>query len=183
MGLFDLFGSKEEREKGALRKLQQKHTERYGPPENRQKAIEQLAALDTPAALGALCMRFTVRSDVGITDDDEKESVRGHLVAAGPKAVGPVKAYLEKQESGISWGLRVLTDLLPAAEVMATVTADTWAVVNGKAITRQASRPSPPALEKEQETSIRFKLDGTPAAPSQSDTEGDSAAEAETCRP
>lgn len=123
MGLFDVFGSKEEREKGALRKLQQKLTERFGPSENRLKAADQLAALDTPAALLALCMRFTVRADVGITDDEEKEGVRRHLVAAGEKAVGPVKEFLARQESGISWGLRVLAELRPAAEVMATVTA------------------------------------------------------------
>ena len=123
MGLFDVFGSKEEREKSALRKLQQKLTERFGPSENRQKAADQLAALETPAALLALCMRFTVRADVGITDDEEKEGVRRHLVAAGEKAVAPVKEFLERQESGISWGLRVLTDLRPGAEVMATATA------------------------------------------------------------
>ena len=123
MGLFDVFGSKEEREKSALRKLQQKLTERFGPSENRQKAADQLAALDTPAALSALCMRFTVRADVGITDDEEKESVRRHLVASGEKAIGPVKDFLERQESGISWGLRVLTELRPAEEVMATATA------------------------------------------------------------
>ena len=123
MGLFDVFGSKEEREKSALRKLQQKLTERFGPSENRQKAADQLAALETPAALLALCMRFTVRADVGITDDEEKEGVRRHLVAAGEKAVAPVKDFLERQESGISWGLRVLTELRPAAEVRATATA------------------------------------------------------------
>jgi len=123
VGLFDLFGSKEEREKNALRKLGQKITERYGPPENRQKAIDQLAALGTPAALRTLCLRFTVRSEVGITDDEEKETVRRHLVAAGAAAVGSVKEFLEQHESGSSWGLRVLAELLTDAEVMATAVA------------------------------------------------------------
>lgn len=117
MGLFDIFGSKEEREKGSLRKLAQKVTERFGPPENRQKAIAQLAALGSPAALSTLCLRFTVQSNVGITDDEEKEAVRSHLVEAGQEAVEPVKQFLARHESGISWGLRVLSDLLPAAEV------------------------------------------------------------------
>ncbi len=123
MGIFDLFGSRETRQKGALRKMQQKLTERYGPPENRQKVIDQLAEMGTPAALGTLCMRFTVRSDVGITDDEEKESVRRHLVDAGAAAVAPVKEFLERQESGISWGLRALAELLPAEEVKATAVA------------------------------------------------------------
>ncbi len=123
MGLLDIFGSREEREKGALRKLAQKITERYGPPENRQKAIEQLAEMGTPAALSTLCLRFTVMSTVGITDDEEKETVLRHLVAAGPRAVGPVKEFLERQESGISWGLRALAGSLPAAEVNAAAVA------------------------------------------------------------
>jgi hypothetical protein len=123
VGIFDLFGSKEAREKGALRKLQHKLTERYGPPENRQKAIDQLAALGTPAALKTLCLRFTVRSEVGITDDEEKDAVRGHLVAAGAGAVPPVKEFLAEQESGSSWGLRVLAKLLPDAEVRAAAVA------------------------------------------------------------
>lgn len=123
MGIFDLFGSKEEREKGALRRLAQKITQRYGPPENRQKAIEQLAGMGTPAALGTLCLRFTVRADVGITDDEEKETVRRLLVEAGRDAVEPVQEFLKTQESGISWGLRVLASLLPPAEVLAAVVA------------------------------------------------------------
>jgi hypothetical protein len=121
VGLFDLFGSKEEREKSALRKLAQKITQRYGPPENRQKAIDQLASLGTPGALGTLCLRFTVRADVGITDDEEKENVRRLLVEKGRDAVEPVKEFLKAQESGISWGLRVLAALLPAEDVLAQV--------------------------------------------------------------
>jgi len=123
VGLFDLFGSREARQKGALRKLARKVTERYGPAENRQKVIEQLAAMDTPEALSVLALRFTVRAEVGITDDDEKATVRRHLVAAGEKALGPIHDYLEKQESGISWALRVLADLVPAPQVMERVLA------------------------------------------------------------
>ena len=74
MGLLDLFGGKGG--KGGLRKLGQKVTEKYGPPENRQKAIQQLADQGTAEALGVLCLRFTVRADPGITDDEEKENVR-----------------------------------------------------------------------------------------------------------
>ena len=86
-------------------------TEKYGPPENRQKVIQQLADLGTPEALSVLCLRFTIRADPGITDDEEKEHVRQILVDAGDKAVEPVKQFLERHESGISWGLRVLAEL------------------------------------------------------------------------
>jgi hypothetical protein len=123
MGLFDVFGSRETRDRNALRKLAQKVTQKYGPAENRQKVIEQLAGMGTPAALEVLCLRFTVRADVGISDDEEKETARRILVEAGEKAVGPVKEFLAGQESGVAWGLRVLSALVAAEEVLATVVA------------------------------------------------------------
>src|SRR5438067_1594252 len=120
MGLFGMFGSKEERRQGALRKLGQKVTQKYGPPENRQKAIAQLADLATPGAFGTLCLRFTIRADPGITDDEEKENVRQILVDSGDKAVAPVKDFLRQQESGIGWGLRILSALVSPEEVVGT---------------------------------------------------------------
>ncbi len=113
MGLFGLFGSKEEREKSALRKLAKKITERYGPPENRQKALAQLGEMGTPEALETLCLRFTVRVEPGITDDEEKETTRAMLVEAGQPAVAPVERFVTGHDEGIAWGLRVLADLAP----------------------------------------------------------------------
>ncbi len=116
MALFGLFGSKEEREKSALQKLAKKLTERYGPPENRQKAIAQLGEQGTPAALETLCLRFTVRVEPGITDDEEKETTRSILVEAGDAAVGPIEKFVAEQEDGIAWGLRALAELARNAE-------------------------------------------------------------------
>jgi hypothetical protein len=113
MGLFGLFGSKEEREQGALKKLAKKVTERYGPPENRQKAMQQLSDMATPAALRTLCLRFTVRAEPGITDDDEKETVRQMLVDEGAEAVGPLETFVREEEEGIAWALRVLAEIAP----------------------------------------------------------------------
>lgn len=113
MGLFDLFGSREEREQNALRKLAKKLTERYGPPENRQKVIDQLGGMGTPAALKTLCLRFTVRAEPGITDDEEKETARQILVDAGERALGPVEEFVREQESGVSWGLRTYAEIAP----------------------------------------------------------------------
>ena len=121
MGLFDLFGSKEERERGALKKLAKRVTERYGPPENRQKAIQQLGDMGTPAALSTLCLRFTVRAEPGITDDEEKETARQILVDAREAGVGPVEAFVREQESGIAWGLRALAEVVPAERVLEIV--------------------------------------------------------------
>jgi hypothetical protein len=122
VGIFDFFGAKGGG-KGSLKKQAQKITEKYGPPENRQKVIEQLGAMGTPEALSVLCLRFTIRADPGITDDEEKDDVRRILVEAGDEAIAPVKEFLETQESGISHGLRVLAALRPSSEVVATVLA------------------------------------------------------------
>src|SRR5512138_2379170 len=121
MGLFGLFGSKEEREQGALKKLAKKVTERYGPPENRQKAMQQLSDLGTPAALETLCLRFTARSEPGITDDEEKETVRGMLVEAGEAAVAPLEQFVRQEEEGVAWGLRALSGIVPEAKVLEVV--------------------------------------------------------------
>jgi hypothetical protein len=124
MGLFDLFGSKEDRERSTLRKLAKRITERYGPPENRQKAIEQLGEIGTPAALSTLCLRLTVRAEPGITDDEEKETARRILVDAGAAAVEPVVKFLRDQEAGIGWALRALAELAPEEKVVETVLAE-----------------------------------------------------------
>ncbi len=121
MGLFDLFGSKEERERGSLRKLAKRVTERYGPPENRQKAIQQLGEMGTPGALSTLCLRFTVRAEPGITDDEEKETARRLLVDARDAAVAPLEGFVREQESGIAWGLRALAEILPPDRLLDVV--------------------------------------------------------------
>jgi hypothetical protein len=121
MGLFGIFGSKEERERSTLRKLAKKLTERYGPPENRQNAIEQLGELGTPEALETLCLRFTVRADTGITDDEEKETTRRILVDARERAIGPIERFVTGHDDGIAWGLRVLAEVAPAAKVLEVV--------------------------------------------------------------
>jgi len=121
MGLFDLFASKEDRAQGALQKLQQKLLQKYGPPENRAKVIDQLYELGTPEALAVLCMRFTIRVDPTITDDDEKERVLRLLVEEGEEAVEPVRKFVRQHEEGIAWGVRALARILPAERLGAFV--------------------------------------------------------------
>ncbi len=121
MALFGMFGSREERAQATLRKLAKKITERYGPPENRQKAIEQLADIGTPAALATLCLRFTIRAEPGITDDEDKERVRGILVEAGPIATEPLERFVREQDAGIAWGLRALSEIAPPEKTLEVV--------------------------------------------------------------
>ncbi|HSN13232.1 MAG TPA: HEAT repeat domain-containing protein, partial [Anaeromyxobacteraceae bacterium] len=98
MGLFDLFASKEDRARGALEKLRQNLLQKYGPPENRAKAIEQLADDGSADALATLCMRFTLSVDQSITDADEKEHVLKVLLDEGEPAVEPLKQFVHQQE-------------------------------------------------------------------------------------
>jgi hypothetical protein len=138
MGLFGLFGSKEEREKSALRKLAKRITERYGPPENRQKAIEQLGEMGTPDALSTLCLRFTIRSEPGITDDEEKETTRRILVDAGGDAVPALARFIHEQDDGIAFGLRALADIGPDEKVLEVVVSGL--VHLGKTYTRDPDK-------------------------------------------
>ncbi len=121
MGLFDLFASREDREKNQLQKLAKKLTEKYGPPENRQKVIDQLGDLGTRGALRTLCQRFTVRVEPGIADDEEKETVRRILVDAGEAAAGPLEEFLHEEEDGVAWGLRALAAILSPEAVRGAV--------------------------------------------------------------
>lgn len=124
MGLFDLFVSKEERAQGALQKLRQKLTQKYGPPENRAKAVDQLAELGTPEAIGVLCLRFTVSADPTITDAEEKDRVLRLLIDGGEAAVAPIQAFLHQHEEGVAWGLRALAAILPAERLSPVVLAE-----------------------------------------------------------
>lgn len=124
MGIFDIFGSKDAREQGALKKLARKVTEKFGPPENRQKVIDQLGEMASPAALQTLCLRFTVHAEPGITDQEEKEQALRWLTGAGRDAIAPVTAFVREQEDGVAWGLRALAQVASAEEVVGVVTAE-----------------------------------------------------------
>jgi hypothetical protein len=124
MGIFDLFGSKQEREQGQLRKLARKVTEKFGPPENRQKVIEQLGTIGSAEALQTLCLRFTVQADPSITDQEEKETVLHWLTDADRDAIAPVSAFIREQESGVAWGLRALAAVARPEEVLEIVAAE-----------------------------------------------------------
>ncbi len=118
MGLLDAFSSESK-----IKRLGKKLTEKFGPPENRQKAIAQLAELGTPEALSALLLRFTIISDSRITDAEEKESVFHHLVDAAEDSVDPIKDFL-RQRDQVAWPLKVLGEVLPANDVLTLVLAE-----------------------------------------------------------
>jgi hypothetical protein len=115
MGLLDMLGMGGPEAK--VRRLQKKASEKFGPKENRQGAIEELGALKTEPAIDALLTRYTFRIDPGITDDDEKARVLALITQAGEVALGPVKRFISSRDE-ISWPLRALEGLLPEAGVV-----------------------------------------------------------------
>jgi len=112
MGILDLIGLGPK-----VPRLQKKSLEKFGPPENRQGAIEELGELRTEEAIEALLLRYTIRVDPGITDDEEKARVLALVVQAGATALPPVKRFILSRDE-ISWPLRALGQLLPEAEVV-----------------------------------------------------------------
>ncbi len=122
MGLLDklgIGGSKDEREARAIAKLQKKTVEKWGPPENRQGAIEELGGMRTARAIEALLMRYTVRVEPGITDDDEKQRVLALVTQAGAEIAVPVLKKFILGRDEIAWPLKGVSDLLPEREVVA----------------------------------------------------------------
>src|SRR5204863_2404164 len=91
-----------------IARLEKKTREKFGPPENRQGAIEELGEMKTEAAVDALLMRFTIRIDPGITDDEEKARVRALIVEAREAALPAVKRFILNRDE-ISWPLRALS--------------------------------------------------------------------------
>lgn len=122
MGLLDklgLGGSKDDREARSVAKLQKKAVEKYGPKENRQGAIEELGELRTSRAVEALLMRYTVRVEPGITDDEEKQRVLALVQQAGAQVAVPVLKKFILSRDEVSWPLKALFDLVPESEVVA----------------------------------------------------------------
>ncbi len=120
MGLFDMLGiggTKEERDARNIAKLQKKVQEKFGPPENRQAAIEELGAMKSTAAVEALLVRFTIRIDPGITDDEERHRTLDLIVDTGEAALPALKKFIATRDE-ISWPLQALADLVPEFEVI-----------------------------------------------------------------
>lgn len=113
MGILDLFGgSKEKREAKRIRDLTKRSQEKYGDAAVRTRALESLRDIGTPEAISALLERFTAYTEPRITDSEEKEYTLQMIESFGDKAVEPVIAFLERSESGISWGVRCLQALV-----------------------------------------------------------------------
>ena len=119
MGILDIFGGGKSPERAT--RLKSKVTQKYGGPEARQKAIQQLGEMDFPEATASLLARFTITVDPQTTDTDEKEHVFGLIRARGEAAVDPIRAFLRRTDQASSWAMRLLRELLPADRYVTAV--------------------------------------------------------------
>jgi HEAT repeat protein len=119
VGILDIFGGGKSPERAT--KLKAKVTQKYGGPEARQKAIQQLGEMDIPEATASLLARFTITVEPATTDSDEKEHVFGLIRSRGEAAVDPVRAFLRRNDHASSWAMRLLHDLLPADRFVTAV--------------------------------------------------------------
>jgi hypothetical protein len=122
VGFLDIFGGGTPAEKA--QKLKAKVTQKYGDPLVRQKAIQQVAQLRVPEAVLVLMSRFTISVEPQTTDTDEKEQTFQHICDLGKDAVAPVADFLRRTEHASSWAVRILTSLLPEAEMMGIATEE-----------------------------------------------------------
>ncbi|HWL86719.1 MAG TPA: HEAT repeat domain-containing protein [Polyangiaceae bacterium] len=118
MGLFDLFkgGSRDKGEKRdpnavAAAKWAERAGDKRAQNYDRQEAIATLSAMKTSEAAAALLKRFTFTIDPSITDQDEKDTAFEGVVAAGEKAIEPVRAFSTKAAS-LAWPMRILKELV-----------------------------------------------------------------------
>ena len=119
MGILDIFGGGKSPERAT--KLKAKVTQKYGGPEARQKAIQQLGEMDLPEATASLLARFTITVEPATTDTDEKEHVFGLIRSRGEAAVEPIRTFLRRNDQASSWAMRLLRDVLPADRYVTAV--------------------------------------------------------------
>ena len=119
MGILDIFGGGKSPERAI--KLKAKVTQKYGGPEARQKAIQQLGEMEFPEATASLLARFTITVEPATTDTDEKEHVFGLIRNRGEAAVEPIRAFLRRNDQASSWAMRLLREILPQDRYVAVV--------------------------------------------------------------
>lgn len=122
MGLFDLFsgGSREERERKRIRDLSKKAQEKYGDPASRTRALEQLRDIGGPEAITALLQRFTVKTEPGITDAEEREFALSLITSFGDDAIEPIVSFI-RQSDTVAWPVRALESLVDGETLIGTL--------------------------------------------------------------
>ncbi len=122
MGIFDkLFGG----DKGdngkkfsyQVARAVKKITNPNQQPTERKFAIQSLAQLGTDEAAQALVLRFSMRAEQSIVDEEEKKMAADALVGMGKKSVEPLKDFIHR-ETSLYWPIRALSRLIGEAETV-----------------------------------------------------------------
>ena len=119
MGFLDFISGGSPAQKA--QKLKAKITQKFGDAANRQKAISQLGEMDIPESTAVLLHRFTISVDPQTTDQDEKDHTFDLITSRGDAAVAPTRDFLKRVEAASSWALKILGEILPEDQVIATV--------------------------------------------------------------
>lgn len=130
LGLFDFFSGGRSGD-GALKKHAPRIADKRAQAPDRWDSIVAVGKViadcrrsndaEAPAlarrAVEALLPRYGFYVDPSITDQDEKDEVARHVVAAGESAIDPVIAMLRRSDS-LGWPLKLLERLVPGERVV-----------------------------------------------------------------
>ncbi len=119
MGLFDFFGGSPAQK---AQKLKPRITQKYGDATTRQKAIADLAELESADTVPVLLLRFTLSVDPQSTDVGEKDEVFNIICGLKEAAVPHVVDFLKKNDAASSWALKILDTILPQEKVIEIAT-------------------------------------------------------------
>lgn len=117
MGLFDLFKKSEttsqpkQKSQKELARLTRIVSNKLSQDYDRQDAIAQLSAMNSPEAVRALLRRFDFTMEPSITDHEEKQAAADGVTAAGEKALQPLRDYCARAES-ITWPIKILRQIV-----------------------------------------------------------------------
>jgi len=106
MGLFGFGGGSAAK----IDKLKKRASNPYGQSIDRQSAMKTLFDMGTPESYAGLLERYTMNTDVTITDQDEKRQVYEWLVEAGEAACKPIEEFVATHD-GVYWPLRALKEI------------------------------------------------------------------------
>ena len=112
MGLKDLFtGFTSRSSEKVLAKNVARLTNQNVQHEDRLRAAEVLAELNTEEAIYGLLKRYEMTLEKGYMDQDEKVYVRDLIVDKGEAALGPIRRFL-KDSDAVNWPERILSNIL-----------------------------------------------------------------------
>lgn len=154
MGFFDFFSGS----KGGPDKAISKHiktlTNPYVQHEDRLRAAELLAQINTDESLFGLLKRYDITLDKSYQDMDEKVYVKDLLVSKGQAAVEPIRRYLKGSEN-VNWPERILTNILDDEKTVVDVILEVLESIKDSGDMKGAHRKSVISmLKKYQDTRI-----------------------------